>query len=1081
MTGYPYDPDRLARTAALLYAHLPAHLKTADERAAGKTPPGEEELRTFVDILAAPLAALRQSIEELQADFFVETAGDEMLPLLAESIGLELLFREAEANRRDLTGAVARRRRKGTPAMLEEMARALSDRLVATNEGWKLVQITQDLNIRRLTRTTPDLHAPSVAERIAGPLESIARSVDPRPIGARSGRVHPRHMAHWAHLSQMFPLVGASPHRLPDGAADLRFAFDAQNAWRALRVRATGVDDSLRTDRVPEQIFAEAPGEWFAQDGRFSVRIANLPAAAAAVPALRTARTVAANESLYATPPGIELIDYDGARTSGPLEVAVMAVPLTGTLPDDGAAVLRARIELDLSGQVGGGGPAGAAPAGAIPMLRLAPSGGAASRFFGGAVLRVTGGQVRSRRASATPELAQEGYRDGALYIRVPPLRVTGTRWFYIGADGGLHHAASSGASGIDRPLNTDGRLPPRAVSTPPIGPVWPEAPASAERQPFAPPLAAPHAAPLVLHGGQVLRPTGLSLLPPGETCALVFALTFAALGRQFRPMLRLVWQGSEPSGAIWEPVAQSGAPAADLTARFAALAAVVEAGGTDMALALRFESSRAGAIMSPAEIGFTAHDGRSVMIHAPELAASDTDLAWPRGPAPIAAHSVAVQVGRDGSTWTAGTNLLRRRALGSGVPLRGPIAIQRRVLKWRRLCPWENETLTELLDPVAPGRLDIDPRFGLFAMAASEPPQEHPTGPAPQPGAVSVEMQAGATMAIGALPLDHDRALARAPEMPTRLVSASGHLGPGADPARAGHTLHPTLGDALLAVAADPQPREVIEVADSRFYAGEALTWPVGPQSLAIRAAAGTQPVIEVASSITGAAQYDALELTGLALSAAGALTLSLPQAQQVTLHYVTVRGAELTLQPSLFEDTGVEQLTITRSILGPLALADAGHIVVDDCILDAGSDGLADAVVAERAALTMDRTTVLGSLRVERVDISDSILRHPVFAGERFSGCIRYSMLAPGGQTPRKHRVVSDVFPRFVTFDRRDAAYLRLVAATDSRILTGASDGGEMGAFNRARVAEIERAVARRLAEHTPAGLRTGLIRQN
>jgi hypothetical protein len=127
------------------------------------------------------------------------------------------------------------------------------------------------------------------------------------------------------------------------------------------------------------------------------------------------------------------------------------------------------------------------------------------------------------------------------------------------------------------------------------------------------------------------------------------------------------------------------------------------------------------------------------------------------------------------------------------------------------------------------------------------------------------------------------------------------------------------------------------------------------------------------------------------------------------------------------------------------------------------------------------MDRSTVLGGVRVQRVDISDTILRHPVFAGERFDGCIRYSALAPGGQTPRKHRVVRQPFPRFVTFDRRDPAYLRLSRDTAVTILTGASDGGEIGAFNLARIAKIERAVLRRLSEHTPAGLRTGVIRKN
>ncbi len=1081
MTGYRFDPDRLARTAELIYAHLPAHLKTEDRKAAGATPPGDEELRTAIAILSAPLAALRQSIEELQGDFFIDTAGDAMLPLLAESIGQTLVFGSADANRRDLASAIAFRRRKGTPLMLEELARVLSDRLVASNEGWKLVQLSQDLNILRLSRTALDLHAPSIAERVTGPLEAVAKSIDPRPISETSGRVHPRHMSHWTHQSLFFPLIGAAPHRLPDGVADLRFAFDAGNAWRALRCRSTGVDDDLRTDRVPERIFAETPGDWFGREGRFSVRIGNLPAAAAAQEAPRSARLIPAGEPLLTNTPTIDVIDYDGARTSGPVDIALMAVPVMGDLPDESGAVQRRGITMDITGLIAtlpaGGGPL----VGTVPMLRLTTNGGAASRFFAGAVLRLTGGAGRARQPSADPGLAQEGFRSGSLYVRIPPQRISDTRWFYIGADGALHSAADGSGTGIDIPLNGTA-LPDRRMATSPIGPVWPPAPTSAERTPFAAPLVAPRAAPIVMHGGQALRPTGNMALPNSITSALVFALTFAGLTRQFRPMLRLLWTGGDPSSATWEALGDTGAPVADWPARLADLAQTVTDAPADLALALWFESERVDAQLMPAEVAFTGHDGRAVLIHTPAFAASNTGAGWPRGPAPIAAHSPVVQVGRDGSTWTAGTNRLQRRSLGPEAPLRAPVAMQRRRARWRRLCPWQNETLVDVLDPAPPGVLDVDPEFGLFAMHATEPPQAHPDGPAPAPLPVTVTMQTGATMAIGALPIDHDRALGRAPETPTRLVSASGHLGAGADPELAGQTLHPTLADALLAVAVDPQSREVIEIADSRFYPGETLTWPAaGVETLAIRAARGTQPVLEIAGSLPGAAAYRHLDLTGLALTASAALTLTLPPAQRLEMNYCTVRRADLTLAVSFDENTGVEVMHLTRSVLGPVTVGDPGQLVFADSILDAGPDGLADALVALDGALQMDRCTVLGTMQVQRVDISDSILRHPVTVGERFDGCIRYSALAPGGETPRKHRVIRQPFPRFVTLDRRDPAYLRLARDTDAALLTGASDGGEVGAFNLARIEEIARAVRQRLSEHTPAGLRTGLIRKN
>lgn len=128
-----------------------------------------------------------------------------MLPALAASIGLDLVFRDAEANRRNLGAAMGWRRRKGTPLMLEEMARILSDRQVALAEGWKALILTQDLNLIRPERVMADLRPASTADRASGPLAGLMRLFDPRPIGPDSGHVHPRHLIHWAFPTQLHP------------------------------------------------------------------------------------------------------------------------------------------------------------------------------------------------------------------------------------------------------------------------------------------------------------------------------------------------------------------------------------------------------------------------------------------------------------------------------------------------------------------------------------------------------------------------------------------------------------------------------------------------------------------------------------------------------------------------------------------------------------------------------------------------------------------------------------------------------------------------------------------------------------
>ncbi|MEF9605750.1 hypothetical protein O4J55_26845, partial [Paracoccus sp. PXZ] len=127
----------------------------------------------------------------------------------------------------------------------------------------------------------------------------------------------------------------------------------------------------------------------------------------------------------------------------------------------------------------------------------------------------------------------------------------------------------------------------------------------------------------------------------------------------------------------------------------------------------------------------------------------------------------------------------------------------------------------------------------------------------------------------------------------------------------------------------------------------------------------------------------------------------------------------------------------------------------------------------------------TLLGRVEVGQAELSDTIVAGLLLAHERFRGCLRYSLVGPGSQTPRRHRVLETdpatgqpIRPPFESRERRDPAFLRLDARGDARVLTGASDGGEIGAFNAARLGELYAGLERRLAEHTPAGLRTGIV---
>lgn len=1098
--SYPYDPDLRDYVARLLYDALPAFYKAEDERAR-LTPPEPVELETFIRAMAVPLAVARQSIEELYADLFIDSASDWVLPYLARMVGTSLVFPDADSNRRDVRGTVDWRRRKGTPAMLQDLGGDLTGELVVTQEGWKRVQITQDLDILRLERVTPLVRAPSLAERHHGPLGTLHKTVDARAITRTTGKYHPKHIVHWVHPTVMFPINGGTPADLRDPATDpdLRFAFNPLGDEPPMRARRTGAGDPLATDRVPPMIFTEEPGAWFGRDGRFDVRIAGVSAAVGVTGAVaHRLEHRAADIAVLDGAVELRLLRHEGRRFSGPVWVELHAVPFPGApnLPDIAATQLRAGFRLDAAGVTATLPPSAAAlPANPIAMIRLLPD-GAVGRRFPGATIAIAGGTVDARRGSSHADAAQDGFLRGALLVELPALRIDGERWFYLAADGSLFEAQSAGSGAVDVPvLNA---APPilfaessRRATSP--GPGWPPLPLTADFVSFSPPLAAPGAGPVVLHGGGVLVDAGggnLQAAPAGVTSGLVFALTFFGNGRVYEPMLRLVWTGDDPSTATWQPLGSDGltvdaaANPIEVGPRYEVLGEIADEGRIGLALAVRFESSDVTARLTPAEVSFVTTAGRAVLIHLPELAvvAPNPDPTFGTDPALFQAQSPALSVGRDGSTWRVGTSILARRAAGTVAPLLAPAIMQRRLVRGRSLCQWRNEVPPGLMHTATPdGHLDIDVAHGLFAMSVNEPPQPHPMGPdGIAPSSLAVVYQEGYSAVVGARTEPLSAQLNQRRPTPTRIVSASGHLPPDAEPDWHALPRFRSLAEAFAAITLAPQANEVIEFADSATYRGEQLDWPVGPQTLVIQAAERHRPVVVIdAAANPGGATYQRLDLLGIALTFAAAGDLVLPPSRAIGLRFVSVLRPDLRVVCALEGGEGSEVVTVRSSILGAIQLTSAGTLHIRTSVVDVADTLALSAIDAPDGLVDIERSTVFGAVACMAIEASESIFMSNVEVTDRFRGCVRFSRVTTPSILPRRHRLAVGTRVDFVAVDRRDPAHARLSERCDPAISRGAEDGGEMGVFHDQFRTRRYEAYARRLREYTPAGLVSGIVR--
>jgi hypothetical protein len=949
----------------------------------------------------------------------------------------------------------------------------------------------------------------------------VAHAVDVRAVGAHSGRSHPRHVAHWMFPTVTFPLAAGTPQDRTEAGTDLRFAFDALGARRGLRARRPTGDRRPFTDRIPDEHFAADPGRWFDAEGGFTVELTGLAAAVAVPPGGQVDRSTAPSPRLVARTltggsPTIELLARPTRGWRGPIRVELGLATLVSTAATWHATpaasfAQRAVMDLDASGVVASGTGSDPDPGGVrVVVLRLSATDGT-GRFFPGATLALAGTGAAAGTAVADSDLAREGFLAGAVHVRVPPVQVASTWSALVGLDGSLYEV-SDDSGPVDHPVEQGERqAAASALLTTGPGVAWPATPGRAEpvlldRAP------APGRGPVVLHGARVVRRTGTGYadLAAGVSNALAFALRLdRSNGPVFQPFQRLAWTGADPAGATWSALGTDGlslAPAA-IPARVAEIAELADAEAGHAVVVARLESSSGQASSGPGEVAWTTDDGRTLLVHLPQLdAASGVGAAWPADPA-YAAASEPVRVGADGSTWASDSTALRRLSLGDVAPLAAPIGLRRRLVHRRTLCAWDNEDPTAspplVLAPTAPGRLDVDVSHGLFALSALEPLRPWPPGPfgtPPPPATVTVGYEDGATMHLGALPASREPVLDRRLARPTRLVCGNGVLHRDAPLDWHAIPRYPTLTDALDAVSAtwsaltgdvsDELQAEVVQIEDDATYADESPTWPSGPTDataaatctlqLTLQAAERQRPTVLVDPTAGWSAPvtpvpYERVVVTGLAIGGNGWTGLTVPPTRETRLELTSILYAENTLVVEIPGSGGT--VTVSLCETAGLRVDGPGELVVVDSIVDAAGA----AVTVDTGSADLTRVSVGGTVTA-RVLLADTVIFDgDVTVEDRFHGCVRYSRATGGSVLPQAFKVSYDVPLRLVSRNRRDPGWWRLREDCDPLVSAGAEDGSELGAFGSVHLAARLAGFRRRLVEFTPAGLQTGVIRMD
>jgi hypothetical protein len=182
------NPDRL-------YELLPAVYRLRD---ADRGYP----LRALLQVISEQVNIVDADIAQLYDNWFVETCQDWVVPYIGDLVGYTPSYdigqpsgvqtRRAQVRERiliprsEVANTVRFRRRKGTVAVLEDLATAVAGWPGRAVEFYRLLSFTQNINYLRLNRgRTVDIRDGDALDDLGTAFEEVAHIVDIRCIGAR--------------------------------------------------------------------------------------------------------------------------------------------------------------------------------------------------------------------------------------------------------------------------------------------------------------------------------------------------------------------------------------------------------------------------------------------------------------------------------------------------------------------------------------------------------------------------------------------------------------------------------------------------------------------------------------------------------------------------------------------------------------------------------------------------------------------------------------------------------------------------------------------------------------------------------
>lgn len=194
-----------------IYSLLPSYYRVRDDDEGGP-------LRELLAVVAEQVAVLEEDLAQLYDDQFVETCAEWVVPYIGDLVGARNLFVWPGAefsNRAQVANTLAYRRRKGTAAVLEQLARDVTGWPANVVEFFRLLATTQYMNhLRPENVVTADLRRGDALAHVATPFDTLARNADVRHIESRRGLYNIPHVGIFLWRVGSYPVTDSPPYRL---------------------------------------------------------------------------------------------------------------------------------------------------------------------------------------------------------------------------------------------------------------------------------------------------------------------------------------------------------------------------------------------------------------------------------------------------------------------------------------------------------------------------------------------------------------------------------------------------------------------------------------------------------------------------------------------------------------------------------------------------------------------------------------------------------------------------------------------------------------------------------------------------